>query len=414
MAGPLIQPPPGQPANIGVSPESLLLDHLQRVARNVDNKRAVQVHLSRLRPYNRREHHIRIAATTFDSMLSNLEGQNFVLSNGDLFWVGQGGTAADIDTAAMKVRHLFSDDPLTHGDTEDDILRFYTWYNLEMQIDDLMEMVRQMQRDRERRLRAGMGRSGGQVGPAKRMLEPRFMTKLEEFLSRGDLTRLLRRQPVVALTPGGQAQPVFRELYVSVSELQQMIAPDLDMTGDVWLFQYLTQTLDNRILQTLTSGEDAVFNGSFSINLNIQSVLSPLFVNFDGSLKAVARGTVIVELQVIDIFGDMSSYLFARDFLRERGYRICLDGLNHQTVKFIERERLGLDLMKLSWNPTLIEDMSARHYSELKDSVDHCGRARIILTRVDSDDAIKFGHQLGITMFQGFHVDKMLAAVGKG
>ena len=32
-------------------------------------------------------------------------------------------------------------------------------------------------------------------------------------------------------------------------------------------------------------------------------------------MKAVARGTVVVELQKIDIFADMGAYIFARDFL---------------------------------------------------------------------------------------------------
>ena len=48
----------------GPSQEYLLLDYLQRLGRNVEGRMAVHIHLSRLRPQNRQEHHIRIAAAT--------------------------------------------------------------------------------------------------------------------------------------------------------------------------------------------------------------------------------------------------------------------------------------------------------------------------------------------------------------
>ena len=102
-------------------------------------------------------------------------------------------------------------------------------------------------------------------------------------------------------------------------------------------------------------------------------------LNFDNSLKASSRGTVVVELQPIDIFSDMGAYMFARDFMRERGYRIALDGLNHQILQFIDREHLGFDLLKLFWSPEMADDNSGTRLAELKEHVDRCGRARLIV-----------------------------------
>ena len=65
---------------------------------------------------------------------------------------------------------------------------------------------------------------------------------------------------------------------------------------------------------------------------------------------------MVIELQPIDIFSDMGAYMFARDFMRERGYRIALDGLNHQILQFIDREQLGFDLLKLIWSPEMVEE----------------------------------------------------------
>ena len=51
------------------SSEYLLLDHLQRLGRNRGDYKAVQIHLSRLRPHARQPHHVRVAAATFDTQL---------------------------------------------------------------------------------------------------------------------------------------------------------------------------------------------------------------------------------------------------------------------------------------------------------------------------------------------------------
>ena len=162
------------------------------------------------------------------------------------------------------------------------------------------------------------------------------------------------------------------------------------------------------MLTLLIRNDDSTIDSSFSINLNVQTILAAPFLNFDASLKAVARGTVVIELQTIDIFSDMGNYMFARDFMRERGYRIALDGLNHSTMQFIDRDRLGFDLLKLTWSPEMADDVSGTRIAELKENVDRCGRARIILTRCDSDEAIRFGQSLGITVYQGRYIDRML------
>jgi len=396
----------------GPSQEYLLLDYMQRLGRNIDGRMAVHIHLSRLRPQNRQDHHIRIAAATFEGMVQNYEGQIFTLSNSDLFFVCKDAAIEDIDAAIMKVRYLFSEDPLSQGDDEEDLARFCTWYNVTTQHEDLLDLVKQihLERERKNRLAVTQDRSNVRTRSGKKALDPEQLGKLESVLIRADLSNLMRRQPVCAITPTNpNPQPVFRELYISIADLQQTVLPEFDLASNLWLFQHLTQTLDSRMLSMLIQNDDTSIASSFSINLNVQTILSPPFLNFDSSLKAVARGTVVIELQAIDIFGEMGAYMFARDFMRERGYRICLDGLNHLTLQFIDRDRLGLDLLKLIWTPDMADDVTGTRATELKEHVDRCGRARIILSRCDSDEAVRFGQSLGITMYQGRYVDRLLA-----
>ena len=96
-----------------------------------------------------------------------------------------------------------------------------------------------------------------------------------------------------------------------------------------------------------------------SFNVNISTLLSPEFLEFDRKLRLLTKKTLIFELQPIDVFDDMSGFMFARDFVRARGYRICLDRLNYLTLPYFDRPRLGCDFEKLIWEAGLPRDIDA-------------------------------------------------------
>jgi EAL domain-containing protein (putative c-di-GMP-specific phosphodiesterase class I) len=372
----------------GPSQEYLLLDYLNRLGQSREDRVGLHVHLSRLKPHNRKEHHTRVAAATFDPLIQTYEGQSFILSNSDIFLTCKGAPPA-----------------------EDDIARFCTRFRLEDEYDAMVKSVQNMHRERERRMRQdatlGMPETVFKK-PGRKLIDPDQLDRLESFLARADLSNLMRRQSIVAIPPGGQAQSIFQELYISIPDLQQTVTPDVDLMSNVWLFQRLTRVLDNRMLAMLMRNDDSSIASSFSINLNVLTLLTPAFLRFDSSLKAQARGTMAVELQLIDIYSDLTAFFFVRDFLRERGYRVCLDGLNHLTLQFVDREQLGFDLLKMVWMPEMADDLTGKRQDELKAQVNRASRARIILCRCDGEEAIRFGHSLGINMFQGRFVEKMM------
>jgi c-di-GMP-related signal transduction protein len=139
-------------------------------------------------------------------------------------------------------------------------------------------------------------------------------------------------------------------------------------------------------------------------------LLSPEFLAFDASLRAGARGSIVIEVEKVEIFADLGAYLFARDFVRERGYRLCLDGMTRLTLPYIDRARLGLDLVKLFWSPDMADRGETEKSREFIASLDRVGKSRIILARCDTDQAIEFGLKAGVKLFQGRIIDKMLAA----
>ncbi len=239
-----------------------------------------------------------------------------------------------------------------------------------------------------------------------------MLARVEEALLRADLSNMLRRQAICAIVGRAAPQPIFSELFISIAELRETLLPDVNLASSPWLFQQLTETLDRRVLAMLIKHDDRTVAGDVSINLNVQTLIAPEFLTFDDNLQAGMRGTIVLEVQKVDVFADLGSFLFARDFAHERGYRICIDGVNLESLPFVDRQRLGVDLVKITWTPQMKTGLLPNG-TRLEQYVNRCGPGRSILCRCDDQEAIDFGQSIGITMFQGRHVEGLIVADSK-
>lgn len=385
------------------SPEAELVEHAERLARAEADRVACWVNLSRLRPHHRREHHLRIAAELFEAEIRAVEGRMFVLSDGDIVFVAAPDATGPADAAVRRLRLLFADDPLARFDRGRDGL--CTWIRLDADMHRFLGMARARRDAASPAPRDAAPPEGD--GPRGTPLQPAQLAALEETLGRADLSNHVRNQTVCALLEGGGPRRVFDEIYVSTRDLAEAVLPGVDLTADPWLFQSLTRTLDRRILALV--GQE-VPERAFSLNLNVSTLLSPEFRRLDGRLNARLRGRLVIELGKLDVFADMAAFAFAREFARERGYRLCLDGLTHLTLPYVDRERLGFDLVKLRWSPEMAAGHDPALAEEIRGLVAACGHARVILSRCDGKAAIETGRAMGISMFQGRWVERLLKA----
>lgn len=403
--------PPTAPGQRMPSQESLLLDYLHRLETHRNDRRAIHIHLSRLKPENRREHHIRIAATSFDPMIKSTTGQLFVLRNNDLFFIYKIQAQNDVETSMLRLQFLFGDDPLMN-DEETAQSHLSSTYDVETEFNDILALARNMVHEdvvddanaaepldakSELELRREMGEP----------LTPRVLGRVELALQRADISNMMRRQFICGLIGEASPQPLFSELFISISDLRETLLPGVNLASSRWLFQHLTETLDRRVLAFLGRTNDRSITGEISINLNVSTLLSPEFMQFDDSVIAAMRGSLVLELQQVDIFGDLNAYIFARGFAKDHGYRICIDGLTAKTMPFIDRERLGADMVKLVWDSELLDDNKREEVSAM---VQRAGSTRVILCRCDDAAAVNWGQSIGINMFQGRHIENLLAA----
>ncbi len=393
------------------SQEAILRDYAERLRKFRQGRLAVHLQVSRLRPENRRAHHLRIAQQAFEPLIQGYEGALFRLFNEDMVVTLNGAPRSRLDEVVDGLCGLFAADPLIADGTAEP--GFVTHFDLEHDLEALVSLSDRMERARQDQALAVAATEHVGDGATLRQergspLDPEGLRQMVEAIVQADLSNFSRRQLICVVVPGAPPQPVFRELYISTTALGQTLLPNREILGNRWLFQYLSQILDQRVLAMLTKSNDILREGHVAINLNVETATSAAFLRLDEALNKDDRGKIIFEFQIIDVFADLARFAFARDFLRGKGYRVCLDGCSHLTLHHIDRKKLGVDFVKLTWSSALGDCIDSPQGDELKAAVARMGAQRIILNRCDAPEALDVGPRLGIDLYQGYHLDNLL------
>lgn len=393
--------------------EKLLLDRLGRLDGGAGYY-AVHLHLSDLKSANRKPHFVRLAARNFENIVGQHKATLFQMKNADLVLLCRNVPIEEAETPVEKVRALFSEDPLTVIDEtglgED---RLSTWHDLSEREDlrnfikviGLLTIDAEEQSKREAAEHAAAQRSVGQP------LTAQHLTALAQVLPRMPFDDLIREQLCLHIGAQGPEVIIFREKFVSIGDLKKRVAPGVNLFSSIWLFQYLTEALDRTILSHLSKQGFENLSEPVSLNLNIGSVLSRDFQNFH---RAVGGNTdkVIIEMQVIDIFSDLDGFSIARNMLQQNGYRVLVDGISPVSMQFFDPAVLQADFIKIGWGKEFEnEEDDGSKVEDLRRIIRDAGSKSIILSRVDSEAAISWGLNLGISRFQGFLMDRLIDTI---
>jgi EAL domain-containing protein (putative c-di-GMP-specific phosphodiesterase class I) len=389
------------------SAPALLLDYVRGLGRSRAGRYAVHLNLSKLQPHNRRDKHIRTAVNCLDVLVKHYEGRIFELPSSDVIFLCHRAEPRLVDEAVKLVKFLFVDDPFAQ-DSPGEASRFAVTYDLEQSYDKLLALAESI-------FETALRRPAGVAAPppvSRLPLDARRLAEIIDAIGHANLANLLRCQPICRFGPDGKPDVRFEEVYVSIDELRDILLPDYDLASDRWLFRYLTRVLDRRVLNELTHGRHLGALGRSSINVNLATLLSQDFLDFDAGLRTGVRSSIVLELQFIDVLADFGAYRFASRVARDRGYQVCLDGVDYRQVAFLDAVHLAADFLKIPWNAAATAQISTEAAAGLQQLVRAVGGERVVLCRCDAPVALKFGRTLGIELFQGRHVDALLAAGG--
>ena len=169
-----------------------------------------------------------------------------------------------------------------------------------------------------------------------------------------DVAPFIQRQVACAVHEAGSPRPAFCDYVISFDAIERAVMPKHDLKAEPWLFQRMQSMVNPRILHEL---EDVARGGNLpiGIKLPIHAVLSPQFLKFHREVRPKIGRRMLVEIDVVDAFINTSSFLFARDFLRDRDYRISMGGLTSETFGLVDREAMDVDFEKLVWSQRMMQ-----------------------------------------------------------
>lgn len=408
--------------------EAHLIELLNLVQEARQGWQAVAYNFSKLLEHYRSEYQLKIATNLMNDLLGDRDGAIYLCEDANIYVMVRHLPKPLMDKMIFQLRYLFMDDPLSYGPDGDENPEFCRVYNIEDEWQDFMDTCKRRLVQRVRKSqsenRGPMPRATNAAMAAVNIapmqfprMEMRYFTAsnlvaVETTLKDTDITSSVRRQPIVASMADGSVRTVFDEMYINIAALRESLGTEVDLLSNRWLFKYLTLKLDERMLDAVQKNPARYLSNPVSLNLNIPTLLSTRFTEFDAAIKPSSKVSLVIELQISDVFNDMAGFLLAKDTVQKLGYRVCLDGVTDLAFPQIDRQRLGFDLIKLQWNGDEEKDARSEKNNRLAEAVRSCGTKRVILTRCDNQHALDYGREIGISLFQGRHLDSLLNASG--
>lgn len=395
--------------------DTVIFDYLRKIEKDIAQFQALYMHTSKLQNQSLRSAQRETLIDTFENVIKKSGGEIFSLANEDMVVIFNSVSHDEVLACLVKVRFIFHDDPLIRNAV--DLLQsgFAKIYVLATETEAFREAVKETvtlagadKPENKPAAKPAAGAMGNMQRKLRRELTPSMLDKIQKALSMMDFSSLIRRQSVCAVIGKSPPQMIFDEVFVSIADLRDMLMPDVDLTSNPWLFMYLTETLDKRVLVSVSRHDDGSLTSNFSLNLNVSTILSDEFLEFDENINPSQRSTIVLELQLTDIFSDIKAFILAKTFAQYRGYKICIDGITVDKLQYIDRGHLDGDLLKIIWHPSFMDIIKEdRHFT---DYVNKAERARMILCRVDDPQAVEVGNSLGINLYQGRYIQRLLAA----
>lgn len=343
-----------------------------------------------------------------------VDGRIFELTNKSVLLFFKKEYKDELQAALIRLQFIFNDELIASGKSQILDTSFVKLYETHEQLNDLYDEItnsspfvsKEEENTPKLNLFDKISNVSGLSRKKLRDLSPVLLDKLQKSLLQVDFSSLIRRQAVCAVIGKSAPQMIFEEVFVAIPDLRDILLPDVNLNSNPWLFNCLTETLDKRVLAHVSQHDDGSLVSNFSLNLNVSTILSDEFLEFDESIPPPLRSSIVLELQLVDIFNDVKAFLLAKAFAQYRGYKICIDGITVDKLQYINRENLNSDLMKIIWHPSFLDVINTdKHF---KDYVNKAERAKMILCRVDDSKAIEIGNSLGINLYQGRYVQREL------
>ena len=320
--------------------ERYLLETLDRIAKNKSEYKILYVNVSKLKPKNRHPKFVKIISKLFDDLVSIANGTMFVLSNGDFAILAKSITDKIVDDAVEKLRRGLITDPIWTAHSSNEFTHLY----MPEDFDEVYRLVEvMMQEDAPMDLLS-----------YRYPMDAAQIDEVKEHLDEINIVELVKHQSVLKLENSNTFKLMFEEFFVAVKDLSRRFDQNIDLTGNKWLFLYLTQILDRKTMYSFMFSDIKNRPQKISLNLNLSTIFSSEFDYFVKQLEENNQ-KIVAEVQVMDILNNLVAYFDAKELLHKRGHEILIDAASVEMLQAMNVERLGADYIKIFWHALMEE-----------------------------------------------------------
>ena len=213
----------------------------------------------------------------------------------------------------------------------------------------------------------------------------------------------VQSQRIADIKPGQKPEELMKEYFIRMDALKKHVFPNVELRGMGNLFNQLTITLDRVLIGAFN--EINPKRHPCSINLNVESVFDKAFEDFLGESDEAALANIVFEFRQDNILQHFDEFELAANLITSKGGTVAVDAIFPETVGLVNLPRLHATFAKIFWR-TGAEDVLPAQCDEIKKMQDQ--GMIFIIARLDDEVGIQVGHDLGITVFQGFYIDDLL------
>jgi molybdenum-dependent DNA-binding transcriptional regulator ModE len=229
------------------------------------------------------------------------------------------------------------------------------------------------------------------------------MRAYEKFGTDKFVKAFVRSQDIAMNIAGKPPEPVMTEYFISMDLLRKPLFVDVEMRGSGRLFNEFTLVLDHILLQAFNHMHTT--EARCSVNLNVESVFTEAFEAFLEATPQSKLEQVVFEFRQSNIVENFDEFQVARGLIKSKGAHIAVDQILPQTVGLVDLDYIGASIAKIHWRNGAEEVLKERERA-IKYLID-CNVLPVLI-RVDNERALEIGATMGINMYQGFHIDKLM------
>lgn len=354
---------------------------------------AIGIHfaLSKMRRNTENNEHISIVVNVLRDQLKSAIGDIYSFRDGDIIIIYRGKNEKLIQDCIFQVQYLFADDPKQLSLGEDFYEEYCGVYHPHAW-KSFMEMcekkISQFLNDNKPTFKGSM--------------LSMFSSIIEDTLINIDWSVLVRTSPIHRYDPNGGKTKVFDEIFVDVDSISYIIGENFDLKNNKYLYSYLKELLDIKLLvrlvQSIAAGKD---DSAFLLNLNISTLQLPEFWELAESLPENVKKRIIIAISVSEVFWDLSAYLGIREQIIANGFKLCLDSLEYLSFMQIDRNSLGFDLVRIKHDDSFDYAQLVELEQQLASKISISGSSRVML-QTNSEESIEIGQKLGLMLFQKY------------